>query len=229
MTALLLLLSLGCRSATPAADAPVAMSVASAKTTLASADALGAYVLEAHEDVTVDRGASSTTVHDTTRLRWANAGQWSWERGREGKPVSEVRVWDGVAWQSHGEGPLRRRGDAAPALAELTRDADPWKGAIGVNEDRVVYTEAGHEDIEGRKVLRYTLGLAESAASGRRSREVQEIAGEVWVDEATAVRLAGDVTLKVRFREQVTTTHLRFSMSNIGGDAQIAPPGEGTP
>ena len=224
MSLLLLLLSLACRREAPAEAPADAFPVAAARTTFASAEALGAYVLESHAEITTERGEHTDTVKETTRLRWKDADHWQWEHSRDGVRLSEVRVWDGAAWAAEGTGGFLPRDDAEPALAELRLQADPWATALGPNAERVSYTEAGEEDIEGRRVWRYTLGLSPGAPGGRKSRDVLAVEGQLWIDQATAVRLAGDLTVKFRFREQVRTTHLRFAMAGIGGDAAVEPP-----
>lgn len=224
MSLLLLLCSFACRNDAPEAVPAEAFPAAASRTTFASAEALGAYVLEAHVETTEERPGDTSTVQETSRLRWQDADHWQWERERGGERLTEARVWDGEAWVATDRGRFEKRPDAEPLFADLRQQADPWAAALGTNADRVSYTEAGEEDIEGRKVWRYTLGLTPGPPGGRRSRDVVAIDGQLWIDQATAVRLAGDVTLKARFRDTVRTTHLRFAMTGLGGDPAVAPP-----
>ncbi len=225
MSLLLLLLSLACADRSPEGVNSEALASAARKTTVASFSALGPHILEAHTEVVTGRPAGQTsTVKNTSRLRWQDDRHWQWIRERDGTRLSEVRVFGGKAWSSVGAGGLKARPDAEPLRAELGLDADPWVSALGAAESRILYTEGGEEDIEGRKVRRYNLALVPGAAAGRRSRDVLSVEGQVWIDETTAVRLAGDVTLRTTSRDQTRTTRLQFAATRIGGDAGVEAP-----
>ena len=227
MTGWLLLLA-ACRSG---GQSPVdAAPAAAAKTTFASSEALGAHVMQSRSETTIEReGVAAATVKETMVLRWQDDDHWQLVREREGARLSEVRVWEGHAWQADGRGPFRDRGDAEPLRAELSVHADPWQDVLASNADRVGYVDSGEEDIEGRKVWRYELQLLPGAPGAGKSRDVLGVEGQVWIDQATAVRLAGDLTVRARSRDQIRSTHLQFSMSRIGGDAQVEPPAAAAP
>lgn len=228
---LLLPLLLACNEGGPAAQPPEVFPVAADRTTFASSEALGAYVLEAHREVTTTRGeAPPSTITEVTRLRWQSEDQWQWQELRDGEPVSEVRVWEGVAWRRSGSGEFRRQSDVASARADLTLSGDPWSGTLGTASSRVEYRDAAEEDIEGRKVWRYQLALRANEAPGRKTRDVTRVEGQVWIDQETAVRLAGELTVETTFRSQRKSTQLRFAVSNLGGKAGVErPPSEVQP
>lgn len=221
---LLLLLSLACSSGGAPPAAPESYPQAAMGTTFASTEALGAYILESHVDTTTVRGAHSEDVSETTRLRWQDSDHWQWEDVRDGKRLTEVRVWEGVAWRAQGAGELERQRDPATSFTDLRLHSDPWTEALGTFVDRVAYTQAGEEDIESRKVWRYTLGMLPAPPGSGRSRELLSLEGQLWIDQITAVRLAGDLTMQARFRDQVRTTHLRFAMASLGADAGVEAP-----
>lgn len=222
---ILLLLLLACDEGRPEPLAPEVFPEAAERTTFASSEALGAYVMEAHSEVTTTReGGPSQLVREVTRLRWQSEDEWQWQELREGELISEVRVWQGVAWRRSGNGELRRQADSASARADLTLSADPWSAALGTSASRVEYRDPVEEDIEGRKVWRYRLALRPNDAPGRRSRDVTRVEGQVWIDQATAVRLAGELTIETTFRSRRTSTQLRFAVTNLGGKAGVEPP-----
>lgn len=221
----LLMLILACGDRASAPSTPEALSAAAGKTTIASFEALGSHILESRTEITTERdGVEAATVNEITRLRWQDDDHWQWVREREGARLSEVRVFDGVAWTASGRADLRKRPDPEPLRAELALDADPWAAAMGTSESRVGYTQVGEEEVEGRKVWRYSLSLLPGVSGGRKSRDVLLIEGQVWIDQATAVRLAGDVTVQTKSRAQRRTTHLRFTVTRIGGDAGVEAP-----
>ncbi len=222
---LLLPLLLACNESGPVAQPPEVFPEAADRTTFASAEALGAYVMEAHSEVTTTRGEGPPgVVSEVTRLRWQSEDQWQWLKVRDGLPVAEVRVWEGVAWRRSGEGEFRRQADVASARADLTLSGDPWSGALGTAAARVEYREAVEEDIEGRKVWRYRLALRANDTPGRKTRDVTRVEGQVWIDQETAVRLAGELTVETTFRSQRKSTQLRFAVTNLGGKAGVEPP-----
>jgi hypothetical protein len=222
---LLLPILLACSGGDPAVAPPEVYPEAAAQTTFASAEALGSYVLEAHLDVTTTRESGTPTViSELTRLSWQSSDRWQWLEMRDGKRVSEVRVWEGAAWRCGGSGVFRKLISDASASADLTTSGDPWSRALGTAADRVGYRDAGEEDIEGRKVWHYRLGLLPSGTPGRKVRDVSRVEGQVWIDQQTAVRLAGDLTVDTTFRSQQKSAHLRFAMSRLGGDAGVEPP-----
>ncbi|GDX78897.1 hypothetical protein LBMAG42_07080 [Deltaproteobacteria bacterium] len=221
----LLILSLACGSGGSSATTPEVLSAAAQKTTIASFEALGAHILESRSEITTAReGVEDSLVSEVTRLRWQDDDHWQWVRERDGSRLSEVRVFDGVAWAASGAAALRRRPDPEPLRASLALDADPWVATMGTAESRIGYTEAGEEEVEGRKVWRYVLSLLPGVSGGRKSRDVLAVEGQVWIDQATAVRLAGDVTVQTKSRDQTRNTHLRFTVTRIGGDAGVEPP-----
>jgi hypothetical protein len=223
---LLLPLLLACNEDGPPVQPPEVFPEAAARTTFASAEALGAYVLEAHRKITTTRASGETTVvTELSRLRWQSEAQWQWLEMRDGARVSEVRVWEGTAFRASGSGLFRRQLDVAGARGDLTVSGDPWSRSLGTAADRVSYDEAREEEIEGRKVWHYRLGLLLSDSPGRKARDVLGVEGQVWIDQQTAVRLAGDVTVETTFRSQRKRTQLRFAMTNLGGNAAVeAPP-----
>lgn len=224
MTPLVLLLTLSCADATPD-QPPVTLDVAAERTTFATSEALGAYVLEARVATThAPDGAAATTTEELTRLRWQDDDHWQYVRERSGETLSETRVWDGEVWKAGRGGVLAKGGDTEVARVELGQQADPWNRTLGPLASRIQLTDAGEEIVETRRVRRYQLSLKPAAPTGRKTTEVVGVEGQVWIDEATAVRLAGEVTLSTRGKRALTTRTLRFSMSAIGGQAGVPAP-----
>ena len=169
----LLILSLACGDAGSSATTPEVLSAAASKTTIASFAALGAHILESRSEITTAReGVADEVIQEVTRLRWQDDDHWQWVRERGESRLSEVRVFDGLAWTATGDAALRRRPDPEPLRAALRLDADPWVATVGTAESRIGYVEAGEEEVEGRKVWRYTLSLLPGVSGGRKSRDV---------------------------------------------------------
>lgn len=224
MTPLVLLVTLGCADA-PAPVAPVTLDVAADRATFATAEELGAYVLEARVVTTHEPdGGDVTTTEELTRLRWQDDMHWQYVRERAGERLSDTRVWEGEVWRAGRSGQLRAGGDAEVARMELGRQADPWERTLGPLASRVQLTEVGEDNVETRRAHRYQLSLKPAPPTSRKSTEVTGVEGQVWIDEATAVRLAGEVTVTTRGKRARTTRQLRFSMSAIGGQAEVPAP-----
>ncbi len=163
-------------------------------------------------------------TEELTRLRWQDAEHWQFVRERAGDLLSESRVWDGQLWTATRDRELRRGRDAEVARVGLAQQADPWERTLGPTAANVAYIDLGTEIVENRTTHHYRLDLVPTPAKVRKGQEVVGVEGQVWIDEETAVRMAGDVTVTTRKKGGLTMRHLRFSMSRVGGDAGVEPP-----
>lgn len=198
---------------------------AAGETTFASAEALGAYVLEARIMTThTPDGGQPDVSEELTRLRWQDADHWQFVRERADTLLSETRVWDGQLWTATRDRELRLGHDAEVARVGLGQQSDPWARTLGPTAAQIAYIDLGIENVENRTTHQYRLELAPSAPGARKRQEVVSVEGRVWIDEETAVRMAGDITVSTQKKGGLTTRHLRFSMSRVGGDAGVHPP-----
>ncbi len=188
-------------------------------------------MLEARIETThTTEGGQPEVSEELTRLRWQDADHWQFVRERADTLLSETRVWDGELWTATRDRELRRGRDAEVARVGLAQQSDPWERTLGPTGSRIAYIELGTENVENRTTRHYRLELTPSPPGARKGQEVLGVEGQVWIDEETAVRMAGDVTVSTRKKGGLTARHLRFSMSRVGGDAGVqAPPAPAAP
>jgi hypothetical protein len=225
----------------PSATAGPTLAEGAATTIFASQAALGPHVMR----VSVRRTARADDVpgeqvsEETMLLRWQDSDHWRLERARDGRAVEGLTVWDNVAWQDERDGRVRKP-DAEPARVTLAQTWDPWRLALEQVEAALVLTDVGVETREGRKAHRHAVSAKVAAAPpsqgeparGARKRPprarrgaftVTAASGDVWIDEATAVRLAADVRVEAREGAKQHIIELRLALEEIGGDAGVAP------
>lgn len=215
---------LACSGGGTPTPAPV-LAEASTRVTFGTVAELGAHVLEAslRQETTTGDAAPEVTA-STFRLRWRDEDHWSAERTVNGVRADRMVVWDGAGWTSNGEARWRKEADAEPLRVQLAHTWDPWEVATELFPDRITYTEAGGEEVEGRRVRAYTLSLGPAPAKSRRVWEPTALAGSVWVDEGTAVRLLVDLTGEAVSGRQKRVIELKLAVHGIGMDPGITPP-----
>lgn len=231
-------------------DAPPPLPVAAEEATFASVAALGSFHLQAAVNRTITAGTTVQPSEETVEIRWRDQDHWSYRHGRDGRIRSEVVVWEGVAWSSAGGDPLERKGDAEPYRVQLASVWDPWAWGLESLAAAVAYDEGALELTDGRRLLRHTLSLAPpppepakpgrkhakaeaaegeappaaTAAKPRRGWTATAVQGDVWIDEATAVRLQGKVTVDAASGGRTQRVELLFSVNGIGVDPGVSPP-----
>jgi hypothetical protein len=192
--------------------------------TFASLVGVGSHHLQASVK-RVDRARGSERVSaETMELRWKDPDHWSFVTTRAGKPQSQVVVWDGEAWSGRGGGALERRRDAEPYRVQLQTLWDPWKWGLDNLGDRIQLEPADIEVVEGRRAQRFNLTLPPAPPKPPRGWSPSRVSGSIWVDEATAVRLKGDVVLTLTSGESTREITLLFLVRDIGADPGVSPP-----
>lgn len=136
---------------------------------------------------------SSLGGHTTTEkvaMEWADWDNFQLQRFRNDKLRAESRILRGEAFARSGKGRFRRSKDAELYRIEIRHSASFWGRALEPFRGRVLaeHTESGI--IDGRPAQRYKLSLADGAPPRRGSHPVS-LEGEMWIDEATAIRLSG--------------------------------------
>lgn len=225
----MLLLLLACDDPTEA-DNAAALTAASEQVTFGTVGALGPHRLEASvvRAVTAARDGGPAGETRTTReslvLAWKDADHWSFSSSRDGRVRNRVVVYDAVAWSAQNDAPLERKGDAELFRVELAQSWDPWQLALDGVRDQIGLTPGAPEVVEGRRVVRHEVAPVPLAPGARRTWTVSSASGVVWIDEATAVRLLGEVRVSASARHETSETALTFALSSIGVDPGIAAP-----
>lgn len=221
---MILTLLLACSGGGPE-EAPAPMPVAAERATFATVASLGSYHLQTLVKRTVRAGtAEPQTTTETVDLRWKDADHWSYTLGRDGRVRSEVVVWDGVAWSGDGDAPPVEKPDAEPYRVQVASVWDPWEWGLEGLAATVKLEPDDVEIVEGRRAHRHTLGLAVDPAVPRRGWTPTAVSGTVWIDEATAVRLKGQVLLDAVSGDRSQRLELLFSVASIGLDPGVSPP-----
>lgn len=203
--------------------APPTLTAAAERVTLGTVRDLGPCIVRGTLRRETAGPGITRASEETSELRWQDPDNWSWVRTRDGRAVEETRVWDAVAWTRTGDRDFARKGDAEPYRVQLASVWDPW-ASLESFARQVVLTPGEVEELEGRRVVRHVASLAPPPERPRRGWTVDSVDGTVWIDEATALRLQGDVTLAARDGDLRQTLHLAFSVSAIGGDPGLTPP-----
>lgn len=201
----------------------VALPVVAKRTTFATMMAFGSFRLDARTTTTTHTFSGDEKQEESYSLRWNDASAWQTVRGRDGIRVEELRVWDNLAWHATGSGPFVNKGDGEPFRAALAGAWDPWHDAVGNFSNSIGFREVGTEQVEGRAATVYTLEPILNVPS-RKSAQFLGVEGQVWIDQATAARIVGDVTLRTKHHERERTVSLRFSVTEIGGTPGVEPP-----
>lgn len=211
-----------------AGDAALPLPAAAEKATFATVSGLGSYRLQA--DVTRSIGAEGMAPlvsTESVELRWRDADRWSYVQRRDDRVRSEVVVWDAVAWANGGDGPLVEKGDAEPFRVQLAGTWDPWSWALEGLAAGIRLEPDAVEIVEGRRALRHTVAALPPPEKPRRGWTVTAAEGEVWIDEATAVRLKGRVKVDAISGAQKQQVTLSFGIAGVGVDPEVsAPPGD---
>lgn len=223
---------LGCSDGAPSA-APKTLDQVSAEVQLESANKLGPHHYLATVRVIELAGDEESTRDETTELVWGDWDNFKHLRRVDGEVVSGALVLNAKAWRKTAGGKWKKKPDAEPVRAGLRGIWNAWDQAFEPFGDRIAYADAGRDLIEGRPVQVYTLSLAPDPLANergakRRAREggPVDIRGQVWVDEATAVRLKADVTGVVERLGTKRTIHLSLTRSAVGEPPKLKPPGQ---
>lgn len=221
---IVLALLVGCDGGGEAAPAQV-MAAATEETTFATATGLGSFHLKASVKRT-ESAASGTpqSSQETLEIRWQDTDHWSYTLGRDGRVRTEVVVWDSVAWARNGNVALERKPDAEPYRVQLATVWDPWEWGLESLASHVVYDAGELELVEGRRVHHHRLALAPPPPKPRRGWSPSAVAGDVWIDEATALRLKGRVVVDAVAAGRTRQVELLFSIADIGLNPGVSPP-----
>ncbi|MDP2314156.1 MAG: hypothetical protein Q8P41_14735 [Pseudomonadota bacterium] len=218
-----LLAVLGC--AGPVEDAPPPLPLAAEQATFATLTGLGSYRMQASvRRATGGEGTVEMVGTETVELRWKDADHWSYVQRRDDRVRTEVVVWDAVAWANGGQGPLVRKGDAEPYRVQLAATWDPWERALESLAASIRLEPVGADLVDGRRAQRHTLVVVPPPEKRRRGWTVTAVEGDVWIDEATAVRLQGNVRVEASSGARTRQVALSFAIDGVGLDPEVSAP-----
>lgn len=221
-------LLLACSGSGPAATPAPVLAEASGRVTFGSMESLGSHVLEASLRQETRAGDEPPRASLTTfRLRWQDLDNWSAERAVDGRRAEEMRIVKGQAWTAGADGRWEAQPDPEPLRVQLHHTWDLWQVATELFPDRVLLTEDGTGEVEGRPIRTYTVSLGPPPAKKtRRVWEPTELRGSVWLDEGTAVRLVADLHGEAVSGNQKRTVELKLAVHGIGLAAGVKGPEE---
>ena len=198
---------------------------AAAKTTLGTLRELGGWTMVAEVRRTETGGASHSSV-ERFEIKWKDDDHWTWVHTRDGQVRTEVHVWKAVAWvRSPGTGRLDRKGDAEGWRVQLASVWDPWRWGLEGLAEQLDLTAGPVELTDGRRAVHYTVA---SRPAERGAWRVSSAHGDVWIDEATALRTKGALTVEAVGGAATRTVELNFSIDGIGLDPDISAPARDT-
>lgn len=132
---------------------------------------------------------NQTTIEKVS-MEWADWDNFQLQRYRNDRLRAENRVLRGKAFARSGKGRFRAARDAELYRVEMRHSASFWGRALEPFRGRVHAEKAESGTIDGRPAQRYTLSLVDGPPPARGAHPLS-LTGEMWLDEATAVRLFG--------------------------------------
>lgn len=132
-----------------------------------------------------------TTVEKVS-MEWADWDNFQLQRYRNDRLRAENRVLRGKAFARSGKGRFRAAKDAELYRVEMRHSASFWGRALAPFRGRVHAEKAESGTIDGRPAQRYKLSLVDGEPPARGAHPLS-LQGEMWLDEATAVRLSGHI------------------------------------
>ncbi len=218
----MLLFLLACSDPPAAPEERVA---AADRAILASAAELGSYQSTASVIRTwTGKEGATRSLKEDFELRWEDPDRWSLILSRDGRQTQRAVVFGGTPYLSIGERPLERREDAEPLRVQLAAAWDPWEQALSPFADQLTYTEAREEVWEGRPVRVFALSAKAPSPKSRPSWVIREVQGEVWLDEATSVRLKTELKIGAQGKKEALDLLFALQITGIGSPTSLTDP-----
>lgn len=216
VAAVLLGVAAGCGADAP--TAPAALATAADAVVFSSTEALGPHTCTSVQ-TRVDRraGAQVSQREETTTLRWTSWDDFEFASVVDGKAQTSVQVNGQTALVRDGKSDWRPRPDPEPYRAQLRATWNTWDATLEPFEGRVALTPEGQEDVAGRAAQVYSVSLGPplERARARATTNPTALAGRVWLDERTAVRLKADITGVVQQRDLERSVALRLDCAEV--------------
>ena len=177
---------------------------------------------------------------EAVEIKWVDWTTFSYRRVVNGEAVMAVTTVQNIPYLTRPDGSAERRDDAEPYRIELRSGWNTWDQALERFASRITLTDQGPDVVEGRPARRYAVSLTPPAAAlspkqaDRQARQTRErgeprsLAGQVWIDAATAVKLVADVTGEWVRGDTVERVTLKMSASGIGQPIDLRAPEHAT-
>lgn len=218
-------------------ESGVTLDQAAETTTIKTLDSLGPHRMQADiQRKKRNEGAVVEQSDEQLLIVWQDWDNFRIRRVRDSKVVEHVLVVKGNPYTLGPEGRLAPTDDAEPYRGELRLSWDPWEQAMDPFLERLKLDSPVPETLEGRGVTNYTVTLAPRSELEKKTPKTLDkgflptvMAGNVWVDQATALRLKADLNGRWTvgpdslIENEIT---LRMSRGQFGELQDLRPPGE---
>jgi hypothetical protein len=176
-----------------------------------------------------DRGAArGGKTTETLELVWGDWDHFQARRLRDDRLATEVRVVGGVAYTRAGKGRFRRARDAELYRVQLAGSWSYWERALEPFRGVHVSAADGDERVESRPARRFVLSMISLAGNADHStHRPQSLSGSFVLDEATAVRLRGEmegVYFEGGNEERPVAIELALERADFGVFPDLSPP-----
>jgi len=158
---------------------------------------------------------------------WGDWDNFQLQRYRNDRLRAETRVVHATAYAKSGKGRFRQASDAELYRVEMRHSASFWGRALEAFRGLVHAEKKEGAMIDGRPARRYELSLRGEENAPSRGHKAIELIGEMWIDEATAIRLSGQLNgryLKNGHQDKEVRISLKLKRSEIGIQPLIEKP-----
>ena len=157
------------------------------------------------------------THREVLSIDWMDWDHWQATHMVDDEVVMQVIIMDSQCLE-HVSGKFVKRPDGEPYRVQLRSMWNQWDSIMRHFEPHTTWTDNGTSTMEGRTVHHYTAVFKEPQDSTV-GLSPRELAAQVWVDEQTAVRLAGTVEASLINGAYKKSVSLKVERSNIATDA----------
>lgn len=190
---------------------------ASKEVIFASTEVLGPHRFRSVYTQTEFHGEDVRNQHrEVLSIDWMDWDHWQATHLVDEDVVMNVMIMDSQTLEQV-SGEYIKRPDGEPYRVQLRSMWNQWDAVMRHFEPHTTWTDNGTSTIEGRTVHQYTAVFAEPAKTPVGLIPI-ELSAQVWVDEQTAVRLAGTVEavlIQGPYKKQVS---LKVDRSAIASD-----------
>ena len=161
---------------------------------------------------------------EITEIIWQDWDNFSFKRMVDSKVVENVIVVDREAWMMLPNQVWKKQKDAYSHRVDMRRSWNVWEQLLKPFYDGLVFTKEQRAEIDSRPVDKYSLSYSNSGKIKNAALTPVSIAGLVWVDIDTTVRLFGEVEGVRQKGDYRKEFFLQFERSNIGEEIVLNPP-----